>query len=288
MQKIIPISKLLPALRFHRGQGYVYGAVNQTCTIALLQAKQRQYGAKMGEGYYQKGGDYKKGLCARWLNKFVTDCVGLVKGTSRDLGGIYRDVSADGIYRLCSKMGTVADMPRIPGVLLFVNDASNPSHPVMGHVGVYLGNNQVIQSAGVLSGIIEGPMSHGWTHWGILSDWFVYDLPADQANPPQPAPTTDPKPDGHAGQADDPAFNPQHVPWLNLGDHGAAVVYLQDLLASKGYSLPKSKLSTGKYDGMFGKETDDVVRKFQGDHMLQVDGIAGPNTWSALLGVQCH
>lgn len=40
-----------------------------------------------------------------------------------------------------------------------------------------------------------------------------------------------------------------------------------------------------KEDGWFGEKTDRAVRVFQKNHGLVKDGIVGPNTWSALLGV---
>lgn len=36
------------------------------------------------------------------------------------------------------------------------------------------------------------------------------------------------------------------------------------------------------HDGIFGQDTDTLVRGFQGDHGLTVDGIVGPNTWKAM------
>jgi hypothetical protein len=241
----------------------------------------------MGEGYYQKGGNYEKGLCARWIGKWVADCVGLIKGTSRDLGGIYRDVSANGIYGLCGVKGKIAGMPHMPGVLVFMNKRSDDDHPAMCHVGVYEGGGKTIESAGVLYGVIERKLSKKWTHYGLLRDWFIYDLPDEGTgeiiDPAYPGYGGD----GSAGQADDPAFDTGNVPWLNRGDGGASVEYLQKILAAKGAKLPKSLLKTGKYDGVFGPETDAAVRAFQKANGLEVDGIAGPKTWSALLGVEC-
>lgn len=60
------------------------------------------------------------------------------------------------------------------------------------------------------------------------------------------------------------------------GMKGADVAALQALLIAHGYSVTV-------IDGIFGESTDKAVRKFQTDHSLAVDGIAGPNTWGAIL-----
>ncbi|MFB2877964.1 peptidoglycan-binding domain-containing protein [Floridanema aerugineum] len=62
---------------------------------------------------------------------------------------------------------------------------------------------------------------------------------------------------------------------IRLGSKGKDVMYLQQLLNKKGYSL--------KVDGDFGPRTEDAVRRFQKSHHLKVDGIVGPATWNALL-----
>jgi peptidoglycan hydrolase-like protein with peptidoglycan-binding domain len=66
-------------------------------------------------------------------------------------------------------------------------------------------------------------------------------------------------------------------PWplVRQGDQQHPVKTLQYLLRARGRSLT--------VDGIFGTRTDAAVRAFQQQKGLAVDGIAGPNTWSALI-----
>lgn len=67
---------------------------------------------------------------------------------------------------------------------------------------------------------------------------------------------------------------------LRVGDEGEDVRALQTLLAMRGFRC-------GLYgaDGEFGTATETAVRKFQTAYYLAVDGEAGQETWSALLGL---
>ena len=60
---------------------------------------------------------------------------------------------------------------------------------------------------------------------------------------------------------------------------GEEVKRIQNALMSKGYSVG----SSGS-DGVFGDDTNAAVRKFQSDRGLEVDGIVGPMTQTALYG----
>lgn len=62
---------------------------------------------------------------------------------------------------------------------------------------------------------------------------------------------------------------------LQQGTSGGSVKILQVGLNGKGYALVS--------DGIFGPATSSAVRQFQYDSGLRVDGIVGPQTWSALL-----
>jgi peptidoglycan hydrolase-like protein with peptidoglycan-binding domain len=66
---------------------------------------------------------------------------------------------------------------------------------------------------------------------------------------------------------------------LQLGDSGDAVKELQQLLIDHGcYDY------AGGATGYFGEATQDGVRKFQSEHGLTVDGIAGADTMALLRG----
>jgi peptidoglycan hydrolase-like protein with peptidoglycan-binding domain len=66
-------------------------------------------------------------------------------------------------------------------------------------------------------------------------------------------------------------------PTISEGATGADVSWLQ-------YLLVRRTLSFNQIDGVFGPVTKTGVEEFQGDSGLTVDGIVGPNTWSALGG----
>ena len=68
------------------------------------------------------------------------------------------------------------------------------------------------------------------------------------------------------------------LPILRRGSKGNSVKSLQILLEGNGCSV-------GKYgvDGEYGSDTETAVRRYQSKKGLTVDGIAGPEVWSALL-----
>lgn len=71
---------------------------------------------------------------------------------------------------------------------------------------------------------------------------------------------------------------------LKKGSEGAQVKALQNLLIGYGYKMENNG-KTYKADGDFGTATENAVKKFQGDHGLDDDGIVGALTWNELLGV---
>lgn len=68
---------------------------------------------------------------------------------------------------------------------------------------------------------------------------------------------------------------------LQYGDTGEDVRCLQEQLRRAGYFH-------GEATGYFGSKTCDAVIAFQRDHGLKADGIAGPQTLSALQSLGTH
>lgn len=67
---------------------------------------------------------------------------------------------------------------------------------------------------------------------------------------------------------------------LKKGCSGEDVRSLQILLIGNGVSC-----GSWGTDGNFGIDTENAVKKYQRKNGLQVDGMAGPETWASLLGV---
>ena len=65
-------------------------------------------------------------------------------------------------------------------------------------------------------------------------------------------------------------------PCLKKKAKGDAVRALQGILNAHGFDC-------GEADGSFGSKTDAAVRKFQEAKKLEVDGVVGEDTWTALL-----
>jgi len=60
------------------------------------------------------------------------------------------------------------------------------------------------------------------------------------------------------------------------GSKGDATRAIQTLLRLDGYDV--------KVDGVFGKQTDGAVRKYQDQQGIGVDGVVGAVTWNRLVG----
>jgi lysozyme len=83
---------------------------------------------------------------------------------------------------------------------------------------------------------------------------------------------------GPQGDGGPPANGPEVPPWpgrlLRSGVDGDDVRVAQRRLKERGWRIA--------VDGSFGPKTDTVIRKFQTEKTLAVDGVVGPTTWQTL------
>lgn len=145
------------ASAWNSGWGYVWGTFGQVLTPELLQYKISQY----PEGV----GDEADLIRSHWLNRRTTDCVGLIKGygwlntvtmeIQYGSNGM-PDVGADGMYYNASRKGSIETMPDTPGLAVWKS----------GHIGVYIGNGEVIEAMDTRYGVVKTKLQgRGWSHW---------------------------------------------------------------------------------------------------------------------------
>ena len=150
------------ALRAWReGWGYVYGTFGQTVTQSLIDAKAGQY----PRVYAEVMGDGRTAYehAQTWIGRRAADCVGLIKAylwwRDDQTGPAYtslQDKSANGLYAAATIKGSIETLPETQGLLVWRD----------GHIGIYVGNGEVIESRGVEYGVIKTRLTdRNWTHW---------------------------------------------------------------------------------------------------------------------------
>ena len=141
------------------GWGYVWGTYGQVLTPELLQYKLTQYPDGVGK--------YAAFIRANWLGRHTADCVGLIKGygwlstdtmtMTIDYGthGM-PDIGANEMFYNATRRGGIETMPDTPGLAVWK----------AGHIGVYIGNGEVVEAMGTKYGVVKTQLEgHGWTHW---------------------------------------------------------------------------------------------------------------------------
>ena len=138
------------------GWGYVWGTYGLYLSDKILNDKVAQYPDIVGPNL--------EFIKKHWKGLRTVDCGGLIKSYlwwQQDVP-IYEaqtDLSADMMYLQSRKRGPINTMPDVLGLCLWRK----------GHIGVYIGNNEVIEAKGTKFGVIKsplkGPDSNKWTHW---------------------------------------------------------------------------------------------------------------------------
>lgn len=131
----------------------------QVATQSLYEQKKKQYPNQY------TASDFKSQYGLR-----VHDCVGLIKGYLWSKNGkIAYDISQDkdvsGMRANCTVVGNIKRIPEIKGLLVFMK----------GHVGVYIGNGEVIEARGHAYGVVKTKLAdRPWVEYGMLK-WLEYE-----------------------------------------------------------------------------------------------------------------
>lgn len=142
---------------YESGWGYVWGTYGNVLTQSAFQSKLEQY----PEGV----GNYADFIQEHWVGRRTADCVGLIKSygwydpdTESIVYGSHSmpDIGANQMYYSASESGPISTIPEIPGLAVWHD----------GHIGVYIGNGQVIEAMGTRYGVVKTQLAgRGWTHW---------------------------------------------------------------------------------------------------------------------------
>ena len=243
------------------GRPYWWGCFGQRADAALYARKKKQY-----PGYYTA-----TDFSSQYGQK-VHDCVGLIKGylwcngpDSLPRYNAAQDVAVEGLYKKCSRKGELSTLPETPGVCVFMAN--------MGHVGVYIGNGQVVESMGHAYGVVKTRRENrGWACWG-MPEWIEYggeNTSSGAYAPPSP-------------QGEGFALN---FRILREGCVGEDVKALQLMLKARGYQCGYYGSNGDGADGDFGAATKAKLISYQSAAGLVPDGEAGPDTMGALLGIK--
>ena len=168
---------------------------------------------------------------------YAFDCSGLIVAFLLERGYIESDMSSRGLYKICEPIER-SDIE--PGDLVFRHNGQR-----IHHVGVYVGNNMVIESKGRDDGVVMRDINASgksyWNRYGRLP--FI----TDEELPDTPIVVT----------MTDPMMR------------GAEIKVLQTALNSLGYNC-------GNADGIAGKKTVAAIAQFVEAH--DVDGEDVPDT----------
>lgn len=150
-------SGLIEYCKAQLGLPYWYGTFGQKASASLYEAKKKQYPK------YYTAKDFQSQYGQR-----VHDCAGLIKGylwsdtpTSTPKYDSKTDFGATAFYQHCTKKGTIDTFDHVPGRLVFKGKPSK-----MTHVGVYVGDGEIIEAKGHAYGVVKTKLDSKWTHWG--------------------------------------------------------------------------------------------------------------------------
>ncbi len=174
-------SGLVSYVKAKIGCYYWFGTFGQMASKSLYNSKKAQYPK------YYTATDFAKQIANP---KQVFDCAGLIKAylwtkSISDTKPVYKasqDWGATTMYNQAKSKGKISTFKKIAGQLVFKGTDKTKSH-----VGVYVGNDTVIEAKGHAYGVISSKFSTGgWKYWA------QYSLITDDTSKPQPEPAPTP------------------------------------------------------------------------------------------------
>lgn len=246
------VEKTANGYTYHKNRwGYVFGGQGELYTRELAE----KWGKAKRSG---KDADYFIKDAKAWYTppRRVGDCSGIIVEVFRRFKPGYSDRTAASFKRQFVHGGTIGSIPKnVPGIGVWKT----------GHIGVSLGDGRVVESKGVLHGVVIGTLAATrWTHWGYFAE--VEYTTATPPAPPKPKPVL--------------TRNLKYVWYSKM--RGSDVELLQRELVRRGYALGNYGKNKDGADGVFGVLTRDAVRRFQTLERITVDGIVGKQTWGRL------
>ena len=237
------------------GQCYWWGCFGQVATKSLLDYKRKQYPSVYNTKLYLDAESQ--------FGKRVFDCVGLIKGylwsNTYDSEPKYnpaQDVNVAALYGSCTKYGLIRDgtTEMQKGICLFTKS--------LDHVGVYVGNGELIEAKGHADGVVKTKLRERFFYFWGMPSYISYEN-QDYIEP-------------YYRLSEYNQKFIEKLPMLKVGDFSIAVLLMKHLLL-------RFNLNVQNMSYMFDSVTKEAVLEFQRKENLEVDGICGKNTWTALI-----
>ena len=137
--------------------GYIWGTAGDKWTQAKQNAATRESTKEYGQ---------------QWVGHYVADCSGMFHWAFKQLGGYMYHGSNTMFRQYTTANGKLSKGQRDDGQELKKGTAVFVYHQdedKYSHVGLYIGNGQVIEASSTQVGVIKSQVTNKkWTHWGEL------------------------------------------------------------------------------------------------------------------------
>ena len=276
---------------------YCLGTWGQRLTERVLNDKCNQYSWNANH----------RSRIAQGIGKKAFDCCGLIKGYLWDEQyNPSSDENEQGMYNNATRKGDMSSFPHTLGTLVFMS----------GHVGVYVGNDEVIECTpynNTYKVIKTNLWNRGWTKWGYYERIEYNDVKPEPSPSPEPVSgiisdiqrwynnnygsrfgsiavdnSFGPDSRRHFIKAVQYEMNIQYGSNLAIdGSFGpaskAVFIYLHEGCRGNITRICQAFLYVKDYnpngfDGIYGPGMKECVRRYQSNHGLEVDGYLGKNT----------